>query len=133
MSGSRSSLPALFSLVLRSFSMASEGQNPPLPSWAEIAAVGRNKMEPSPLVAGPMLTKLKETTTDFVFMNHEAKNRAKRRFQHSLYGKFFFGKSSLFDIVKSNLQSRWEEFGEVFASDLPNGYILIQCVTHEAM
>lgn len=112
--------------------MASEGHNPSPPSWAEIAAASKGKVAPSPLVEGPMLSKLKETTSDFVFMDLEAKNRAKMQFQHSLYGKFF-GKAPPFDIVKANLLARWEEFGEIFISDLPNGYLLIRCAAHKAM
>lgn len=122
----------LNSLTSSSLGMASEGQNPPPPPWAEIIVEVRNKAEPSLLVTGLMLTKLKETTTNSVFMDPEAKNKVKRRFQHSLYVKFF-RKSSLYDLIKSNLQSRLGEFSEVFVSNLPNGYLLIQCETHEAM
>lgn len=84
----------LNSLTSSSLGMASEGQNPPPPPWAEIIVAVRNKAEPSLLVTGLMLTKLKETTTNSVFMDPEAKNKVKRRFQHSLYVKFF-RKSSL--------------------------------------
>lgn len=54
------------------------------------------------------------------------------KFKHALYGKLF-GKLPSFDQVKSMLLTRWSEFGEIFISDLPNGFLLIRCSTKKAM
>lgn len=54
------------------------------------------------------------------------------KFQHSLFGKFF-GKPPPFDQVKTFLKTKRAEFGKVFISDLPNGFLLIRCASHSIM
>lgn len=102
------------------------------PSWAEIAAAVKNwpTKFPSPLVDGPVLRKLKASTTEFIRLDGDAMARACLRFQHALLGKFF-GKPPPFDQVKSILQSKWNEIGEIAISDLPNGYLLFWCESFE--
>lgn len=111
--------------------MASEGHDAP-PTLTEITLAVRTEHDPSLLVEGLVMARLKETTSDFVFMDHEAKARAKMRFRYSLYGKFF-GKPPLLDLVKLNLQAKWKSFSVVHISNLPNTYLLIHCEMNEAM
>lgn len=59
-------------------------------------------------------------------------SKARRRFQNSLYGKFF-GKPPPFDQLKKILQTMWSNIGEVDISDLPNGYLLLRCVSQKIM
>lgn len=70
--------------------------------------------------------------TSFVHLDEDSINRGGMKFQFALYGKFF-GKSPPFEKVKSLLLTKWSEFGETFISDVPNGFLLIQCSTEKAM
>ncbi|XP_039123445.1 uncharacterized protein LOC120260068 [Dioscorea cayenensis subsp. rotundata] len=72
------------------------------------------------------LNKLKENTSDFVKLDSDALDRARLRFQYSLFGKFF-GKPPAFEQVKNILLKKWENIGEILISDLPNGFILLRC------
>ncbi|XP_039136996.1 uncharacterized protein LOC120274516 [Dioscorea cayenensis subsp. rotundata] len=113
--------------------MASGGPNSSSPpSWAEIVAAVKNRpnQTPSPLVEGPVLRKLKASTSEFIRLDGDAMARARLRIQHSLLGKFF-GKPPPFDQVKSILQSKWNDIGEISISDLPNGYLLFRCESFE--
>lgn len=93
--------------------MSSGGPSSPTPPfWAEIAAAVKNRLNPSPLIEGPMLRKLIASTTEFIRFDRDAIARARFRFQHSLIGKFF-GKPPPFDQIKSILQSKWNDFGEI--------------------
>lgn len=116
--------------------MASGGQPlPPVPlpkSWAAVAASSQVKANVSLLTDGPVLNKLKANTTDFIRLDHDTISRAHMRFQTALYGKFF-GKSPPFEQVKEILTAKWNDLGSFQISDLPNGYLLIRCSTHEAM
>lgn len=49
------------------------------------------------------------------------------KFQFVLYGKLF-RKAPQFDQVNTALIHKWEGIGEVFISDLRNGFLLIQCL-----
>ncbi|XP_039136678.1 uncharacterized protein LOC120273995 [Dioscorea cayenensis subsp. rotundata] len=113
--------------------MASGGppSTPSPSSWAEIAAAIKNRpSNPSPLVEGPVLRKLKASTSEFIHFDSDSVARAHLRFQHSLIGKFF-GKPPIFEQIKTVLLTRWQEFGEISISDLPNGYLLFRCESHE--
>lgn len=94
--------------------------------------VAKKRTLPSPLVPGPVLSKLKANTSEFIHIDGDSMARARLRFQHSLLGKFF-GKPLLFEHVKTVLHNRWSEFGEVSISDLPNGYLLFRCASHDIM
>ncbi|XP_039140407.1 uncharacterized protein LOC120277614 [Dioscorea cayenensis subsp. rotundata] len=119
--------------------MASGGQIPqttPLhpspPSWAQIASKVTTTQESSPLHNPAILNKLKETTSDFIKLDNDTLNRARLRFQHFLFGKFF-GKPPLFEQVKTILLKKWEKIGEILISDLPNGFILIRCANNTVL
>lgn len=132
---SPSSEIALFRL-LDPPAMASGGQ-PPFStnrrkSWADVAAGAQRKPVASPLVDGPVLSKLKANTTEFLRMDHDTVSRAHQRFQTSLYG-MFFGKSPPFEQVKQILSAKWDDIGAFQLSDLPNGYLLIRCENQETM
>ncbi|XP_039118901.1 uncharacterized protein LOC120255061 [Dioscorea cayenensis subsp. rotundata] len=100
--------------------------HPSPPSWAQIASKVTSTQETSPLYNPAILNKLKESTSEFIKLDNDTLNRARLRFQHSLFGKFF-GKPPLFEQVKIFLLKKWENIGEVLISDLPNGFILIRC------
>lgn len=113
--------------------MASGGQNnspanqrPPPPTWAQIASKINPTQASSPLHNPKVLNKLKESTSEFVKIDHDTLSRARLRFQHSLFGKFF-GKPPPFEQVKDILLKKWENLGEILISDLPNGFLLIRC------
>ncbi|XP_039123512.1 uncharacterized protein LOC120260138 [Dioscorea cayenensis subsp. rotundata] len=119
--------------------MASGGQAPtaisqcaPTPSWAQIASKHTSTQDLSPLHNPSVLNKLKETTSDFIKLDADTLSRARLRFQHSLFGKFF-GKPPSFEQVKLFLLKKWENFGEFLISDLPNGFLLIRCSSQTAM
>lgn len=111
---------------------------PPFPSdphnksWSQIASSLTQTINNSPLHNEQLLNKLKASTTSFIKLDVEAIGRGRRKFQHALYGKLF-GKPPPFDQVKYTLLSKWAEFGEIFISDLPNGFLLIRCSTKLAM
>lgn len=100
--------------------------HPSPPSWAQIASKHTTTQESSPLHNPAVLQKLKESTSDFIKLDNDTLSRARLRFQHSLFGKFF-GKPPLFEQVKNILLKKWEHIGEIHISDLPNGFILIRC------
>lgn len=116
--------------------MARGGSPPPLSlmskTWADVATAAQRKSISSPLVEGPVLNKLKANTSEFLRLDRDTVSRVSLRFQTLLYGKFF-GKSPPFEQVKEILSSKWNEIGIFQISDLPNGYLLIQCGTLEAM
>lgn len=118
--------------------MASEGQDTGAPSqagpksWDQIASQAARNDSQSPLYNPQVLTKLKVITSAFVRLDGNALSRARRRFQHSLYGKFFC-KPPPFEQVKMFLLAKWVEVGEVLISDLPNGFLLIRCGSHDVM
>lgn len=116
--------------------MASGGDPPPpFPmgkTWADIAATALKRSASSPLVEGPVLNKLKASTSEFIRMDRDTMSRASLRFQNSLYGKFF-GKAPPFEQVKEILSSKWKDLGAVQISDLPNGYLLIRCENQDSM
>lgn len=66
-----------------------------------------------------------------MYMDFEAKSRARMRFQHSLYGKFV-GKAPRFDQVKMSLQAKWSDVEIIHIFDLSNDCLLIRCETHDA-
>lgn len=74
------------------------------------------------------LARLKATVSDTVRVDADIKLRAQIRFQLALYGKLF-GKSSLFEMVKTILLGLWKTLGVVHISDMSNGYLLIRCET----
>lgn len=139
-------LVCLLSSLFRPYfplAMASGGtplQPPPQPppsisslkSWAQVASSGPRPFDSSPLQNPPLLAKLKSSTSEFVCFDSDALAHAQSKFQHSLFGKFF-GKPSLFDQVKTFLTIKWAEFGEVFISNFPNGFLLIRCASHSIM
>lgn len=94
----------------------------------DVAAAARRKPSTSSLVDGPVLNKLKASTTEFLRLDRDTVSRAKMRFQMLLYRKFF-GKSPPFEQVREILSSKWSELGAFQISDLPNGYLLIRCGT----
>lgn len=98
----------------------------------DVAAPSQGKANVSPLADGPVLNKLKANTSDFVRLDQDTISRARMRFQIALYGKFF-GKPPPFEQVKEILSAKWNNLGLFQISNLPNGYLLIQCSTHEAM
>lgn len=107
--------------------MASRGKSSSLPSWAEIAAAAKNRPpNPSPLVDGPVLRKLKASTSEFIQFNGDAMARARLRFQHSLIRKFF-RKPPPYDKIETILLSRWSDLGKIIILDLTNGYLLFHC------
>lgn len=120
--------------------MASGGYPPPLlpnPSpgsstWAQIASSTFHNSSNSPLHNPQILSKIKESSTEFVRIDGDTISRARHRFQHSLYGKFF-GKPPPFDQVKISLMAKWAKIGEIFISDLPNGFLLIRCSSDETV
>lgn len=117
------------SLPLASLAMASGGpSSSPVPSsWMEIVVAVNNRLPSlSPLVGGPVLCRLKASTSEFICFNGNAMARARLHFQHSLISKFF-EKLPPFEQIKEILQTRWAEFGEVVISDLSNGYLLLRC------
>lgn len=113
--------------------MASRGQTSPSPpSWAEIVVAAKKRTVHSPLVAGPVLSKLKACTSEFIHIDGDSMTRARICFQYSILGKFF-GKPPLFEHVKTVLLTRWSEFGEISISDLPKGYLLFKYASHDVM
>lgn len=80
--------------------------NPSPPFWAQIASSLTRSINQSPLHNVQVLNKLKETTTEFVKIDSDILSRARSRFQHSLFGKFF-GKPTNFEQVKLILLSKW--------------------------
>lgn len=101
-------------------------------SWAQIASSLRQSSDNSSLHNAHILNKIKETTTDFIWLDDDAINRARMRFQYALYKKFFC-KPSPFAQVKDDLLAKWSNFVEVFISDLPNGFMLIRCSSQQTM
>lgn len=97
-----------------------------------VAAAAQRKPSSSLLVEDPVLNKPKANTFKFVRLDRDTVSTARLHFQTSLYRKFF-GKSPPFEQVKEILSSKWNELGSFQISDLPNGYLLIQCETMEAM
>lgn len=89
-------------------------------------------LDNSPLHYPFLLQKLKESTSNFVKLDNDALSRARRRFQFALYGKLF-GKLPSFNQVKDTLLAKWANVGEVFISNLPNGYLLIRCTSQQVM
>lgn len=85
-----------------------------------MAATAQRKPLLSPLVDGPVLNKLKASTSEFLRLDRDTVSRARIRFQTSLYGKFF-GKSPPFEQVKEILSFKRNELGVFQISDLPNG------------
>ncbi|XP_039113739.1 uncharacterized protein LOC120249304 [Dioscorea cayenensis subsp. rotundata] len=116
--------------------MASGGDPPPSSfqkkTWADVAATAQKGSAMSPLVDGPVRSKLKAGTSEFIRLDRDAVSRASLRFQTSLYGKFF-GKAPPFDQIKEILSSKWSDLGAVQISDLPNGYLLIRCENQDTM
>lgn len=101
-----------------------QNRQPPRLSWAQVASVSNQNMNSSPLHNLIILNKMKDSTTNFIYIDDEAMARARMKFQFTLYGKLF-GKPPPFDQVKAALIYKWEGIGEVFISDLPNGFLLI--------
>ncbi|XP_039129164.1 uncharacterized protein LOC120265358 [Dioscorea cayenensis subsp. rotundata] len=101
--------------------MASGGKPPfpspshplqPSQSWAQIASSSLRAYVPSPLHNPQLLEKLKNSSSSFVKLDGVSLSRAHEKFQNALFGKLF-GKSPPFD------------------RDLPNGFLLIRCASHE--
>ncbi|XP_039121328.1 uncharacterized protein LOC120258056 [Dioscorea cayenensis subsp. rotundata] len=118
--------------------MASGGQFPqslPRPhstqSWAQVASSSSRTPAPSPLHNPDLLVKLKNSSPTFVKFDGDSLSRAHQRFQHALFGKFF-GKPPPFEQVKKSLMDKWAFVGELQISDLPNGFLLIRCPSHDA-
>lgn len=105
---------------------------PPSQTWAQIAPKVALTSENSLLYNPQLLSMLKNSTSQFVRLDNDFLARARMRFQHSLYGKFF-SKPSPFEQVKMNLLAKWMEIGEVSISDLSNGFLLIRCASHVVM
>lgn len=108
---------------------------PPHPvrqSWAQVVAASARDLDNSPLHNRAILAKLKDSTSEFIRFDGDTMARAHLKFQNSLYGKFF-GKPHPFEQVKSFLYAKWIEYGEVSIFDLPNGYLLIRCGSHQTM
>lgn len=101
-------------------------------SWSQIASSLTQSLEKSPLHNVQLLNKLKATTTNFIRLDNEAINRGRMKFQYALYGKLF-GKAPTFEQVKTTLLDKWSGIGEVFISDLPNGFLLIHCSSEKVM
>lgn len=97
--------------------------------WAQAASSSSLAFDNSPIHNMQILNKIKESTSSFVRVDDDALTRAHMRFQHALYEKLF-GKPPPFDQVKAPLCAKWADIGEVFISDLPNGFILIRCTSH---
>lgn len=120
--------------------MASGGQtsnsptlNSPPKSWAQIASVASHYNDNSPLHNAQVLSKLKESTMEFVKIDDDdALSRARLHFQHFLYGKFY-GKTPSFNQVQTFLVTKWAEIGEVMISNLPSGFFLIRCAFHDVI
>lgn len=114
--------------------MASGGKPPPPPkkSWSQIAASLTQTLDSSPLHNEHLLNKLKASTSNFVRLDKDAINRGRMKFQYALYGKLF-GKSPPFEQVKKTLLDKWNSFGEILISDLPNGFLLVRCPSEKAM
>ncbi|XP_039133799.1 uncharacterized protein LOC120270802 [Dioscorea cayenensis subsp. rotundata] len=49
-----------------------------------------------------------------------------------MYGKLF-GKSPPFEQIKMSLLAKWNSIGEIYISDLPNGFLLVRYPTEKAM
>ncbi|XP_039130817.1 uncharacterized protein LOC120267186 [Dioscorea cayenensis subsp. rotundata] len=106
-------------------------QQPPR-SWAQIASQATRTIVGSPLYNSEILGKIKASSSQFVRVDNEELDRARMKFQNSLYGKFF-GKPPSFEQVKLILMAKWADLGEVCISDLPNGFLLIRCGSHSVM
>lgn len=101
-------------------------------SWAQIASSFRQSTDNSPIHNVHILNRIKNSTTNFIQLDNEAIYRASRRFQFALYGKLF-GKSPPFEHVKSELISKWSNYGEIHISDLPNGFMLVHCSSQQSV
>ncbi|XP_039141982.1 uncharacterized protein LOC120279183 [Dioscorea cayenensis subsp. rotundata] len=101
-------------------------------SWAQVASSNPHSSDTSPLQNPLLLAKLKSSTSQFVRIDGDALARAHLKFQNSLFGKFF-GKPPPFDQVKAFLSAKWSQFGEVLISDLPNGFLLLRCDSHDTL
>lgn len=108
--------------------MTSSGEPLPPPSWADIASVVHKRPATTAPLDETTLNRLKALISDSVRMDTEMKQRAHRKFHLALYGKLF-GKSPLFETVKTILMGLWKSYGIVHISNMPNGYLLIRCET----
>lgn len=109
--------------------------HPPLPhrkSWVQMASTTTPHLNNSPLHNSLLLHKLKESTSNFVKLDSDILSKARRHFQFALYGKLF-EKLPLFDQVKDTLLAKWANLGEVFISNLPNGFLFIWCSSQQVM
>lgn len=126
-------IPHLFPLAMASGGhKVSHSQQPSPKSCAQIASQATRTIASFPLHNTEILHKIKETSLEFIKIDGEALNRAHMKFQNSLYGKFF-GKPPPFEQVKQILMVKWADIAEILISDLPNGFLLIQCGSHMIM
>lgn len=98
----------------------------------EIAAIAQQHPSSSPLQEGPILAKLKVNTSEFIRVDSDAILQASMRFQYALYWKFF-GKPPSFEHSKTILQTKCSNFGVIHISNLPNGFLLLRCETHDVI
>lgn len=85
-----------------------------------------------PLLDAETLEKLNMTIKDVHRVDFDCKLWAKQQFQHALYGKLF-GKTPAFEYVKMTLLGLWSSVGIVQISNMPNGFFLIRCASHDVM
>lgn len=85
-----------------------------------------------PLLGPHILEKLKTTITEVHHVDSECKIRAQQRFQYAFYGKLF-DKTLDFEYVKTTLLGLWSFVDFVQILDMPNGFFLIHCASHNVM
>lgn len=73
---------------------------------------------------------MKSSSSSFIKLDAKSLSLTHQKFQNALFGKFF-GKPSLFNQMKKYLMEKWVMIHDLQILDLPNGFLLIRCASHD--